>query len=54
MKEDHQDPATFRPIVVIGHTKDLVDFETVEALLSYLVEKRITFSTFGKIYEKCM
>jgi hypothetical protein len=51
--EDQKDPTTFRPIVAIGHTKDLVDFETVESFLSYLGKKGIRVSTFGEVYPKC-
>jgi hypothetical protein len=53
IREDQQDPASFRPIVAIGHTKDLVDFETVESFLAYLNEKRIRVCTFTEIYHKC-
>jgi hypothetical protein len=51
--EDQQDPTSFRPVVAIGHTKDLVDFETVEKFLSYLEQKGITISTFKEVYTKC-
>jgi len=51
--EDQQIPESFRPIVAIGHTKDLVDFETVESFLDYLNEKEIKISTFEKVYPKC-
>jgi hypothetical protein len=51
--EDREFPASFRPIVAIGHTKDLLDTETVEALLSYLDTKDIKISTFQEIYDKC-
>jgi hypothetical protein len=51
--EDQHGPASYRPIVAIGHTKDLVDFETVESFLAYLNEKRIRVSTFTEIYHKC-
>jgi hypothetical protein len=54
IRKDQEDPALFRPIVAIGHTKDMVDFETVEAFLSYLGEKRIPISTFEKVYTKCV
>ena len=54
IKKDQQDPTTFKPIVAIGHTKDLVDFETVESFLSYLRQKKIAVSTFSDVYEKCM
>lgn len=50
INEDQQYPESFRPIVAIGHTKDLVDFETVESFLSYLEQKEIQVSTFEEIY----
>ena len=53
IKEDQRDPTSFRPIVAIGHTKELVDFETVESFLSYLGQKGIAVSTFEEVYEKC-
>ena len=53
IKEDKKNPALFRPIVAIGHTKDLVDFETVESFLSYLAQKKIAVSTFRDVYQKC-
>lgn len=40
------------PIVAIGHTKDLVDFHTVDAFLAYLHERGITVSTFADVYPK--
>jgi hypothetical protein len=52
--EDQEDPSTYRPIVAIGHTKDLFDFETVEAFLGLLSEKRIAVSQFKDAYEKCL
>ena len=36
--EDHASPELFKPIVAIGHTKDLVDFAAVQTFLSYLEE----------------
>jgi hypothetical protein len=54
IREDEKDPTLFRPMVAIGHTKDLVDFETVEAFLSFLAEKGITVATFKTAYEKCV
>jgi hypothetical protein len=47
---DEKDPETFRPVVAIGHTKDLTDFETVEAFLAFLRARRIPISTFSDIY----
>jgi hypothetical protein len=52
INEDQKDPTTLRPIVAIGHTKDLIDFETVESFLAYLKQKEIPVSTFAQIYPK--
>jgi len=49
MEKDRRDPALFRPIVAIGHTKDLVDFNAVEEFLSYLQKCQIRISTFDDI-----
>jgi hypothetical protein len=53
IKEDQKNPSKFKPIVAIGHTKDLFDFETVNAFLSYLGKKGIPVSTFKDVYSKC-
>lgn len=52
IREDEADTASFRPIVAIGHTKDLVDFQTVESFLVYLSKKGIRSSTFEEVYKK--
>jgi hypothetical protein len=54
IREDEKNPTSFRPIVAIGHTKDLVDFETVESFLAYIERKGIGVSTFEKVYDKCL
>ncbi len=53
-KEDQQDPYSLRPLIAIGHTKEIVDFEVVDSLLSYLDQKRIPVATFERVYEKVM
>jgi hypothetical protein len=53
LEADRHTPALFKPIVAIGHTKDLVDLETLEAFLTYLSSKAIPISTFRDIYSKC-
>jgi len=50
ISEDRQDPLTLRPIVAIGHTKDLFDFETVSSFLNYLKNQGIKVTTFNKIF----
>jgi hypothetical protein len=53
IREDRDSPQLFKPIVAIGHTKDLVDLKTIEAFLSYLGSKEIAISTFEGAYRKC-
>ena len=53
IKDDQKDPSTYRPLVLIGHTKDLVDFETVEFFLSFLQKKKINIVTFEEVLTKC-
>jgi len=45
IQKDQQKPSSFWPVVAIGHTKELVDFETVEAFLSFLKQKGIAITT---------
>jgi len=51
---DRDDPGVYRPIVAIGHTKDLLDVETVDAFLSYLQRNSIPVTTLRKSWEKIM
>ena len=50
---DRQSPEVFKPMVAIGHTKDLVDLDTVEAFLGWLKERSICVSTFKSVYPRC-
>jgi hypothetical protein len=52
IKKDGQKPAEYKPIVLIGHTKDLTDLPTVDAYLSFLAENRVRISTFAEVYPK--
>jgi hypothetical protein len=51
--EDQTEPGKYRPIVAIGHTKDLVDFETVDAMLRHLAARGIRVATLSEVYERC-
>jgi peptidoglycan/xylan/chitin deacetylase (PgdA/CDA1 family) len=51
IKEDQANPSAYRPLVAIGHTKDLVDFDTVEAFLAYLRRKGIAVATLEAAYK---
>jgi hypothetical protein len=54
MEKDRRNPAIFRPIVAIGHTKDLVDLDTIESFLSYLRGQGVPVSTFRDVHDKIM
>lgn len=53
ISEDRKTPDSFKPVVAIGHTKDLADFDTIAAFLSYLKTKGIRISTLKGVYPKC-
>lgn len=52
IREDNEKPARFRPIVVIMHTKDPIDFEMVDYLLPYLKNRNVVISNFNDVYSK--
>ena len=52
IREDREEPSQYRPIVAIGHTKDLTDVQTVDAFLSYLQENGVNVATFQDVYPK--
>src|ERR1019366_745988 len=54
IQEDREEPALYRPVVAIGHTKDLTDAQTVDAFLSFLRTKEIPVSTFEHVYPKLL
>jgi len=50
LRKDRKEPGVFRPIVAIGHTKDLIDPQTVEDFLAFLYDKAIPVSTFERSF----
>ena len=52
LAQDRQAPDAYRPIVAIGHTKDLVDFETIDRFLEYLGQRRVKVTTFAGAYQR--
>ena len=52
--DDRTDPSTYRPLVAIGHTKDLFDDEAVRFLLDYLRKHEIPVRTFAEVYDRCV
>ncbi len=53
VQEEHKNNTVCRPMVAIGHTKDLVDFKTIKAFLEYLKGRGIRISVFEDIYRRC-
>ena len=51
IKSDQKRPDSYTPIAAIGHTKDLVDFKTVESFLAYLNSKKIRIFTFQQFHK---
>lgn len=52
--EDRKSPGEFKPMVAIGHTKDLVDFDTVEAFLRWLRQRKIAVLTLSEAGRLCL
>ena len=51
LKRDRSAPSVFRPLVVIGHTKDFVETDTLEFFLKYLKEARVRVAAFREVYD---
>ena len=54
IEKDRLDPDSYKPLVAIGHSKDLTDFATIDAFLSFLREKKIEVCTFETIYPRLL
>jgi hypothetical protein len=54
IREDRKAPELYRPIVAIGHTKDLTDPHTVDEFLTFLGAQGIPVSTFETVYSRVM
>jgi hypothetical protein len=53
MRDERKDPAVFKPLVAIGHTKDLVDVETITRFLGWLKGNGIPVSTLAEASQRC-
>lgn len=53
IREDGKDPSAYRPVVAIGHTKELSDLTSVTAFLGYLGGRGIRVRTLQEAYRKC-
>ena len=52
IKKDIESPSTYKPIVLIGHTKDDPDYQTIESFLIYLKEKGIRTTSLSQALKK--
>jgi hypothetical protein len=52
IQRDRQEPALYRPLVAIGHTKDLTDPQIVDEFLGFLRANGIGVATFATTYPK--
>ena len=52
IREDARHSSLYRPLVAVGHSKDLQDFESVDAFLGFLRSKGIAVRTFSDIFAK--
>jgi hypothetical protein len=53
IRDDQKTPTQFKPIVAIGHTKDLVDFDTIESFLTWLKSQGLAISTLEGVCNRC-
>ena len=53
MAEDRRTPDLYKPLVAIGHTKDLVDLDTIASFLNWLKERSIPVTTLEAAYPRC-
>jgi len=52
--EDVDDPEAVRPIVAIGHSKDISDYRSVDSILAFLRDKKISVSTFQRVFDRIL
>lgn len=50
--QDQRDPGSLKPIVAIGHSKDLKDVQAVDAFLSFLQERNLPIVTFESVFNE--
>jgi hypothetical protein len=54
LRADESSPNVLKPMVAIGHTKDLVDFGAIDAFLGWLRQRSIPVSTLAAVYDRCL
>ncbi len=53
LQEDQKSPDLLKPLVAIGHTKDLDDLDTVMRFLVYLQDNGVKVSTLEEVHGRC-
>jgi hypothetical protein len=53
VQEDLKSKGQYKPIVAIGHTKELEDYKTIDKYLCYLIKKNINITSFSEVYRRC-
>jgi len=53
-KADRDNPDEYRPIVLIGHTKDKPDTSTIDNYLAFLSHHGLRITTFKHAYEQIL
>jgi peptidoglycan/xylan/chitin deacetylase (PgdA/CDA1 family) len=53
MRENQKNPRSLLPMVAIGHSKDLVDFDTISRFLEFLKNQDVHISTLQQLYPQC-
>jgi len=52
LKQDKETPDVYKPVVAIGHSKDLVDFDAIREFLKYLAENGIAIGDFRQVLKR--
>jgi hypothetical protein len=52
LKHDKESPEVYKPVVAIGHSKDLVDFDAIREFLKYLGQNGIAVADFRQVLKR--
>jgi len=52
LKRDRETPDVYKPVVAIGHSKDLVDFDAIGEFLRYLAQNGIRVGDFRQVLKR--
>jgi hypothetical protein len=52
IKQDKESPDTYKPVVAIGHSKDLVDFDAIREFLKFLAQNGIAIGDFRQVLKR--